>query len=171
MARPTAEVCHETANPDAGGREPPGCGRARAAGPATTDKDALQGTWLLASVEVNKEAIPLEKLKDGNVVLVGTLVIKGDSYTFHIGKNRLEITFKVDPGKQPRAIDLTVIEGPQKGQTYHGIYKLVRDTYTICRNVEPGKERPTEFVTKPNSGLMLVVWKRDKSAGPPGPDK
>jgi len=144
---------------------------ARAEGPATTDKDALQGTWRLTSVEVNKEAIPLENLKEGNVVVVGTLVVKGDSYAFHLGNNRLEIIFKVDPAKRPRAIDLTVSEGPQKGQTYHGIYKLESDTYTICRNVEPGKERPTEFVTKPKSGLMLVVWKRDKSAGPPRPEK
>jgi uncharacterized protein (TIGR03067 family) len=144
---------------------------ARAGDPATADKDALQGTWRLASVEVNKEAIPLENLKEGGEVLVGTLIIKGDSYTFHLGKHRLEITFRLDPTKQPKAIDLTVIDGPEKGKTYQGIYKVEGDTYTICRNVEPGKERPTEFVTKPQSGLMLVVWKREVPFGSPEPDK
>ena len=114
--------------------------------------------------EVNKQAIPLENLKDGNVVLVARLVIAGEAYSFRLGKSRLELTFKVDPSKKPRAIDLTVAEGPEKGKTYHGIYKLEGDTYTICRNVEPGKERPGEFVTRPDSGLMLVVWKRDKAA-------
>jgi uncharacterized protein (TIGR03067 family) len=144
---------------------------ARAQGPATTDKDALQGTWRLASVEVNKQAIPLENLKQSNVVVVGTLVIKGDSYTFHLGKDRLEFTFRVDPTKKPKAIDLTVRDGPQKGQTYRGIYKLEGDTYTICRNVEPDKERPTEFVTSPKSGLMLVVWQREKPTDAPGSGK
>jgi uncharacterized protein (TIGR03067 family) len=66
----------------------------------------------------------------------------------------------MDPGKTPKAIDLTVTEGPQKGQTFHGIYKLEGDTYSVCPNVEPGKDRPTEFATRPDSGLMLVVWKR-----------
>jgi RNA polymerase sigma-70 factor (ECF subfamily) len=140
--------------------------------PATaSDSDALQGTWCLAAVEVNKQTIPLENLKDGNTVLVGTLVVKGDNYTFHLGKSRLELTFRMDPSKTPRAIDLTVVEGQLKGQTYHGIYKLEGDTYTICRPTLPDKARPTEFATRPDSGLMLVVWKREKAATPPGPKK
>jgi uncharacterized protein (TIGR03067 family) len=142
-----------------------------ARGPATTDKDALQGTWRLASAEVNKQAIPLDKLKEGNVVIVGILTIKGDAYSFRLGKTRLEFTFKVDPSAKPRAIDLTACEGPQKGKTYHGIYKVEGDTYTICRNVEPGKERPGDFVTRPGSGLMLTVWTRDKSPAASGPGR
>ncbi len=141
---------------------------ARAADPAKADSNALQGTWRLASVEVNKEVIPLENLNDGYVVLVGTLVIKADSYTFHLGKNQLEFTFKLDPAKQPHAIDLVALAGQDKGKTYHGIYKIEGDTYTICRNVEPGKERPAEFATKPKSGLMLVVWKREVTPAVPG---
>jgi uncharacterized protein (TIGR03067 family) len=144
---------------------------ARAEGPAKTDTEALQGTWCLASVEVNKQTIPLKNLKQGDVVVVGTLVIKADSYIFHLGKSRLEFTFRVDPTKKPKAIDLTVTEGPQKGRTYHGIYKLEGDTYTICRNVEPDKERPTEFATSPKSGLMLVVWQREKPSDAPTPRK
>jgi uncharacterized protein (TIGR03067 family) len=139
----------------------------RAGDPAKADKDALQGTWRLTSVEINKHPIPLEKLKEGDVVLVGTLAVKGDAYSFRIGKTRLEFTFKVDPSAKPHAIDLTATEGPQKGQVYHGIYKLEGDTYTVCRNVEPGKERPREFATRPDSGLMLTVWAREKPASVP----
>jgi len=143
----------------------------RAEGPAKTDRDLLQGTWRLAAVELNKQAIPLETLKEGNVVVPGILVIKGDSYSFHLGTNRLEMTFKLDPDKKPKTIDMTIIEGTPKGKTYHAIYKLEGDTYTVCRQFEPEKDRPAEFGTKADSGLLLVVWKRDKSASAPKPEK
>lgn len=122
--------------------------------------DPLQGSWRLASAEVNKTPVPLDSLKDGKVVLVATLEIKGDRYTFRLGKERLEMTYKVIPDTSPAAIDLTVIAGPQQGKTYHGIFRVEGDTYTICRHIDPGKPRPTAFATGPDSGLMLVVWKR-----------
>jgi uncharacterized protein (TIGR03067 family) len=127
---------------------------------ARTDADRLQGTWQLAAVEVNQKPIPMASLKEGDTPVVGRLVIKGESYSFLLGKARLELTYKLRPGEKPKAIDLTVTDGPEKGKTYHGIYRLRGDTYTICRPVEPGKERPTAFATTPDSGLMLVVWKR-----------
>jgi uncharacterized protein (TIGR03067 family) len=67
----------------------------------------------------------------------------------------------MDAANTPKAIDLTVIGGPEEGMTYHGIYKVEGDTYTICRNVAPDKERPTGFVTSPKSGLTLVqaAWR------------
>ncbi len=95
-----------------------------------------------------------------NLKQFGTLKAMGDSYTFRLGDVRLALTFAMDPSKSPRTIDLTVTEGPQKGQTLNGIYKLEGDMYTICRNAEPWKDRPTQFATRPDSGLMLVVWKR-----------
>jgi uncharacterized protein (TIGR03067 family) len=72
------------------------------------------------------------------------------------------MTCRLHPGQRPKAIDLTLAAGPDKGKTFLGIYKLEGDTYTICRPVDPGKERPTAFATRPGSGLMLVVWKRPK---------
>ncbi len=144
---------------------------ARAGGPAKSDKAALQGTWRLTAAEIDKQVIPLEKLKEGGAVMVGTLTVKGDRYSFQLGKTRLEFTFKVDPSAKPHAIELTACDGPQKGQVYHGIYKVEGDTYTICRNVEPGKGRPTDFATRPKSGLMLTTWAREKSAGAPGAGK
>ena len=72
------------------------------------------------------------------------------------------MTHKIGPSKKPKTLDMTITDGPQKGMTYHAIYKLEGDKLTICRHVEPCKDRPTELVTKPNSGLMIVVWKRAK---------
>jgi uncharacterized protein (TIGR03067 family) len=69
----------------------------------------------------------------------------------------------MDETKTLKTIDMTIVAGKEKGKVYHGIYRLDGDMYTICRNFEPNKDRPTEFATKADSGLMLVVWKRVKA--------
>jgi uncharacterized protein (TIGR03067 family) len=124
--------------------------------PANNDKNKLQGTWSLVSVEIDKNALSMDDLKNAK------LVVKREHYSFTLGETRLEITFKMDAGKNPKTIDLTVVEGPEKGKVYRGIYKLEGDIYTICRTNEPDKDRPTKFGTEPGSGLIMVVWKRAK---------
>ena len=43
-----------------------------------------------------------------------------------------------------------------------GIYEFIEeDQYRVCFAVA-GKERPTSFTTKPDSGHILHVWKRMK---------
>jgi uncharacterized protein (TIGR03067 family) len=123
-------------------------------GAAGQDQDRLQGAWGLVSVEVNGQPLTMEKLKESR------LEVRGESYGFRLGKTVLDLTCRLHPAQQPKGIDLTVASGPNKGQTFLGIYKLEGDTYTICRPVAPGKGRPTAFATTPGSGLMLVVWKR-----------
>lgn len=120
-------------------------------------KDSLEGTWKLTSVELNGQPLSMEKLQDSR------LVVKGAKYSFKLGDTRLELTHVLLTDQQPKGLDLTVVEGAEKGKTFHGIYKLDGSTLTICRDVEPGKERPKVFATKPESGLLLVVWTRDKT--------
>jgi uncharacterized protein (TIGR03067 family) len=125
-----------------------------AAQPASPEDPALQGTWSLVSVEVNGQPLPMDNFKQAR------LTIEGNRYFFQLDQIRLELGVKVDVGKAPRTIDLEVMTGDQKGQVYHGIYRIENGRYTICRTTDPGKERPTEFTTRPNSGQMMVVWKR-----------
>ena len=129
---------------------------------AKSDSEKLQGTWQLSSVEMNKQPIPLDDLKSGKTVLVATLTVKGESYIFTLGEDRLEMTFKMDQTKTPKTMNMLIVAGPEKGKTYHAIYKLEDDTFTICRKFDPDEERPTVFGTTPDSGLMLIVWKRIK---------
>jgi hypothetical protein len=65
---------------------------------------------------------------------------------------------------------MTIVSGPEEGWIYRGIYKLNADTFTICRNFDPAKDQPLEFRTKPDSGLMLVVWKRGKPSSAVRPE-
>jgi uncharacterized protein (TIGR03067 family) len=121
------------------------------------DKKAFEGTWSLVSVEINMQPLEMDKLKGAK------LVIKGASYSFMLGKTRLELTYEINPTKEPKHLDLTIVQGLEKGQTYHAIYKLEGNRLTICRHTEPGKARPSTFATEPASGLMLTVWQRDKN--------
>jgi uncharacterized protein (TIGR03067 family) len=124
---------------------------------AGQDPDAakLEGTWSLVSVEIEGRALPMENLKQAR------LTVKGERYSFRLGDTRLEIIFKMESRKTPREIDLKVVEGPEKGKTFHGIYTLENGRYRICRSIRPHEPRPTAFATSPESGLMMVVWKRE----------
>ena len=122
------------------------------------DQEKLQGTWSLVSVEINGKALPREAIQGAE------LVVKRGKYAFTLGDTQLEITYKLDPAKKPKTIDITFNNGPQQGKTFRGIYALEKDKFKVCRAVEPEKERPTEFATRADSGLMLVVYKREKSA-------
>lgn len=72
------------------------------------------------------------------------------------------IKITLDSSRSPKAIDLQVVDGPEKGNLYKGIYVLEGDHYKICRHTKPGQDRPATFATYPESGLMMNVWKREK---------
>jgi uncharacterized protein (TIGR03067 family) len=116
----------------------------------------LEGTWKLASVQLNAQPLPMEKLQDAR------LVVQGPKYSLKLADARLEMTHKLMSDMRPPAMDLTLAEGPDKGKTFQAIYKLEGDMLTVCRSIEPGKQRPAEFASKPDSGLLLVVWSRAK---------
>jgi uncharacterized protein (TIGR03067 family) len=122
------------------------------------DLDQLQGTWRLVSRERDGKADLADALKDVRVTH------EGDKFSFSgspSGSGAMKGTFKLDATKSPKAMDRMPADGPQKGKALPGIYKLEGDTLTICASVE-GKDRPTEFATKPNSGRVLSVFKREK---------
>jgi uncharacterized protein (TIGR03067 family) len=123
-----------------------------------SDEVMLQGGWAIVSVEINGECLAMDKLKDAR------LTIQGKKYSFKLGEIRLELTYKLDAARSPKAVDLQVREGDDKGKVYRGIYTLERDRYRICRTTEPEKDRPAAFATRPQSGHMIVVWKRDQGA-------
>ena len=116
----------------------------------------FQGTWVLVSA-----------VKDGKKESGGKgtkLAITGNKYALtqessavigHLG------TFTLDPAKKPKATDVTVTDGPDKGKTFLGIYELSSDDYKVCF-AQPGKERPTEFSSKKGGGNLLQIWKREK---------
>jgi RNA polymerase sigma-70 factor (ECF subfamily) len=121
------------------------------------EMEKFQGTWKTVSVERDGEpVVPEEELKDLK------LYITGDKRVLKVREAvRSQGTYKLDPTKSPKAIDITVSEGPLQGQTVYGIYEIDGDTQKICLTLE-GKERPKEFKSTPGSGHLLQVFQREK---------
>jgi uncharacterized protein (TIGR03067 family) len=122
-----------------------------------TDLDLMQGTWNFVSM----------KNSDGNdppadVLKKWSVVIKGDSFKVMEKDDILASQkIKLDAGKKPKQIDLTHEEGPDKGKSEPGIYKIDGDTLTLAMN-DPGKDRPAAFETKKDTKISVVVLKKAK---------
>jgi uncharacterized protein (TIGR03067 family) len=133
---------------------------AAAAAPAdeavTRELAKLQGTWMPVAITVDGVQLEDEERKGMSVIQKGekvTLLFKD--------KERGSGTMKIDPSKHPAALDFTYEDGPAKGVTLKGIYKVEGDTRTLCLG-GIGKDRPTEFASKAGSGTMLWVEKKAK---------
>ncbi len=140
-----------------------------AAGPAvsipaddqgTADAARLEGRWKVVALESDgRKATPaeLDAMKDGGWVFKGTEVSFEDPRIPTVTSS-----FKLDPGKDPKEIDVIGLDGPQKGKSMEGIYKLEDGRLTICVRdlASAGKGRPSAFVTEAGSGLGLIVLER-----------
>jgi uncharacterized protein (TIGR03067 family) len=123
-----------------------------AGGDAKGDLKKFEGTWSVVSAKKGgKDAPEEEKIKDVR------LTFSGDKLTIKHGDKTMEGTFKIDPGKKPRQIEVTMMD---KG--VEGIYRFKKGgLLEICVN-EPGGGRPTEFKSPEDSKTMLLVLKRVK---------
>ncbi len=114
----------------------------------------FQGTWKFVSMEVEGKKSADEAINKY------TVVFKGDQWTVSEGeKVAAQVTFKVDPTKKPKTVDLV---DAGKGRLIRGIYSLEGDKLTVCDRGSEKGDRPTEFATKPSSGLVLIVLERVK---------
>jgi uncharacterized protein (TIGR03067 family) len=116
----------------------------------------FEGTWTIQSLKVDGNDLPPSATADTRLVIEA-----GGAYTHTEGGVTTHGTFKLDPSADPRTIDITFTDGPQKGGKIEGIYKLKDDTYTLCFALD-NKPRPKEFSSKPDTGLVLEVFKREK---------
>jgi uncharacterized protein (TIGR03067 family) len=126
---------------------------------AKKDLDRIQGSWVGASGESSGNALPDEQVKGTKFVL------KGDKYSYTVADTyQEEGTLKIDPTKKSKTIDVTIVEGDDKGETQLGIYELHGDTLRLCF-ARPGKDnaRPKDFSTNAGNQQLLLVLTREKS--------
>jgi len=125
------------------------------------DRDKLQGTWLTVSLVNDGKTLVDEKTppKDGPTT---KLAYDGNKWMVRVGdKTVASGTFRIDPKKTPKEIDILDESGMNDDKTTLGIYELDGDTYRYCL-APAGKPRPTEFASKEGSGHSLGVSQRQK---------
>ncbi len=120
-----------------------------AAHASTPAGQELQGKWVVKSFEYNGSEVErlknaIREFKDGKY-----------SLTPKTGE-AIEGAVTLDTSQSPKAIDLDV-----NGRIIKGIYELDGDTLTLCYNLA-SDERPSEFASKPDTGLIKIVHAREK---------
>ena len=104
-----------------------------------------------------------KEMADAKAKTTLTLVIKDGEYRAYYASDPTKdshvrlftATLATDPAA--KTFELTVTDGPKKGEKRHGVYKLDSGKLTICYG--PGdKPRPTGFTTAPNSGHFCETW-------------
>jgi uncharacterized protein (TIGR03067 family) len=118
--------------------------------------DKFEGTWKMESFTVDGKPTPIETFAEFRMTL------KGENFTTVTAEGKTNGTYKIDPSKSPKTIDITFTGGQLDGLTMLGVYELDGDTYKVCLPAGGGKERPKELASKPGSGLVLEVLKRVK---------
>jgi uncharacterized protein (TIGR03067 family) len=101
-------------------------------------------------------------LLDGKKIDFGaTWQFKGETVVETIGVPRRSGTVKVEPGKNPKEIDVnfTKSNGGQTG-LFRGVYELDGDKLTLCLGT--GGNRPEKLESTAESKSMLIVFQRAK---------
>jgi len=122
---------------------------------AETNKDDLQGVWIATSGELNGKPVPAKEVERIRFTFKGAkLLVRGARDE----DKEEEGTFKTDPKKSPRHLDITL-----KGKTLHGIYEVKGDKLKVCfENGGKAENRPTRFATNKENEEVLIVFKRKK---------
>ncbi|MCI0639437.1 MAG: TIGR03067 domain-containing protein [Gemmataceae bacterium] len=121
------------------------------------DKRDLQGTWKVISAVQRGELVSQDDIRDTEIVFSGTHIHVREG-----GKQSRKFQFKIDPGKKPKEIDLTVVEGPGKGNIDRAIYQQDGDNLKIRIQENKDEPRPKDFVEREGDKLSMVVLRRFK---------
>lgn len=108
----------------------------------------LDGTWIPIKQEINGAPLPESVFQNQKLILNGnTYIVHAES----IDKGTLEY--------QDGQMDIFGKEGPNKDKHITAIYKLEKDTLTICYNLR-GDGYPTEFESTSKPNLFLSTFKK-----------
>jgi uncharacterized protein (TIGR03067 family) len=115
---------------------------------ARRDRERMQGMWKFVSGK--REA---------------QLLISGDHFTMRFRNGDIYVgTFTLDALAKPRAMDLTIQEGPEafRGKTALAIYEFDGDHLIWCP-AEPGRENRHGCFPAPDDGHLCIIFHREKN--------
>jgi uncharacterized protein (TIGR03067 family) len=122
---------------------------------AARDRERLQGVWNFVTGRRKAQ-----------------LLISGDHFTAKFSNGDVYMgTIDLDPTRKPKAMDMTITEGPIKfkGVAARAIYALDGEHLVWCP-AEPGaKDRPKAFPPTDSQEYLCIVFRREKAyRGPHG---
>jgi uncharacterized protein (TIGR03067 family) len=120
---------------------------------------SLQGTWLVESAHEGGQPIPKDRREKAKLVIEGSRFTLQDGQMTSKGELTLHFTQK------PKAADVFVEVPGNETVGILAIYKLEKDTLTIC--LTKVKQRPTEFKTVLGDPNTVLVMKRKPEPKPP----
>jgi uncharacterized protein (TIGR03067 family) len=111
----------------------------------------MEGVWIAVSAERDGEKRSKDEIKDLK------FTVKGDKWAINLDGQEYQGTLKIDPTKTPKESDSIM----EDGQIVKAIYEVENGHLKLCWR-GPGEDRPKEFVSKADSGINLVIFKRSK---------
>jgi RNA polymerase sigma-70 factor (ECF subfamily) len=131
------------------------------------DAKLLQGAWQGVEAEYDGKKAPLYESRNHLMTFTGDEVVDSGVHNAWPGRPS---RYKLDANQTPKAIDVTWLDGRERGQTWASIYALEKGRLTICYPKDPSR-RPTAFKSNDGGGAALVVLERVGPKGPvdPGP--
>lgn len=120
---------------------------------------SLEGTWEFESLEIDANQIPAAAMSSSR------LLIDGDRFRTESPEAIYEGIFNINVEAAPQGIDIEFIAGPEAGNWNYGIFRLERDSLTLCLDMT-GKGRPAGFRTSAGSGHALETLRRASQARP-----
>jgi uncharacterized protein (TIGR03067 family) len=120
---------------------------------------ALEGTWSFERLVVAGNALLAAALTSSRIL------IDGDRFRTESPEAIYEGVFNIDVEAEPNAIDIEFVEGPEAGNTNHGIFRLEGDVLEICLDMS-GAPRPKAFQAAPGTQHALETLRRSSRARP-----
>ena len=119
------------------------------------EQEKLAGAWRVVSVEVDGRALPAQQFRGL------TMTFQGGNFTAQQGRGeKQEGTYKIDPARGPKQIDIRRQNGPPEGRHQLAVYALAGNTLKIC-SAGSDKERPGGFDTRGQEGRVLMTLRRE----------
>lgn len=120
---------------------------------------ALEGTWTIASLELDGKQMPRA------MATASRVLIDGDRFRTETPEATYEGIFNINVEAEPHEIDIEFVAGPEAGNWNYGIFRVTSDQLEICLDMN-GKPRPAQFRTTAGSGHAYERLSRTSTARP-----
>jgi len=127
------------------------------------DAKAIQGPWEITELIVGGKKVPEKDVKGMRFVFEkDKLTIVPPASDNGIVEKRT-FSVKLDAKAKPAGVELTALDGENKGKVSPGIYEIKGEVLRWCQSDDPkAMDRPKEFASPEKTSFYLFTFKRAK---------